>query len=353
MAASEDRITVVVATPLEAALVQRLREAVPQAEVVFEPALLPPTRYRGDHRGVDGFRRSPADQQRWEACLARAEVLLGIPGDTPEGLAGAVRELPSLRWVQATAAGVGEQVSAAQLTPDELGQVAMTSASGVHAGPLAEWALFGLLAVVKDLPRLLADKRDRAWPHHPVGELRDMTLAVVGLGAIGGEVARLGTALGMRVVAVTRRGDDGEHPALAAVHPPERLHETLAGADAMVVTLPLTDATRGMIDGAALDALRTGAIVVNVGRGGVLDETALVERLRDGRLAGAALDVFATEPLPAGSPLWELDNVLLSPHTAALSPRENERIVDLFADNLRRYLDGRPLRNRIVPEHPY
>jgi phosphoglycerate dehydrogenase-like enzyme len=158
-------------------------------------------------------------------------------------------------------------------------------------------------------------------------------LLVVGLGAIGREVARLGEAFGMRVLAVRRREGD--------------LDELLPQADVVVVTLPLTDETRGLISRERVAAMRDGAIFVNVGRGGVVDEEALVEALRSHRLRGAALDVFATEPLPESSPLWDLDNVLVSPHTAALSYRENERIVELFAENLRRYLAGEELLSRI------
>jgi phosphoglycerate dehydrogenase-like enzyme len=133
------------------------------------------------------------------------------------------------------------------------------------------------------------------------------------------------------------------------VHGPERLAELAGQADAMVVSLPLTDQTAGMVDRATIERLPPCCIFVNVGRGGVVDEPALVDALRDRRIAAAVLDVFATEPLPADSPLWTLPNVLVTPHAAALSARENERIVELFVDNLRRYLDGRPLRNVVEP----
>jgi phosphoglycerate dehydrogenase-like enzyme len=351
-AAEADGHPVLVATPLEPALVERIRAVDPHLEVVFAPELLPPPRYPGDHGGEPDFARAPADQRRWEALVAAAEVLFGIPGDTPDGLADAVGRAPGLRWVQATAAGAGQQVRAAGLSADDVRRVAITTASGVHAGPLAEFVLLGLLAFAKDLPRLEADKAARRWTHRPVRELRGATLVVVGLGEIGRAVARLAAELGMRVIGVSRGGDARGHP-VAAMHTPDRLHLALAGADALVVTLPLTDATRGMVDRAALASLAEGAIVINVGRGAVLDEDALVELLRSGHLAGAALDVFATEPLPPESPLWELGNVLITPHTAALSVHENERIVELFADNLRRYLAGEPLRNRVDPDDFY
>jgi phosphoglycerate dehydrogenase-like enzyme len=133
------------------------------------------------------------------------------------------------------------------------------------------------------------------------------------------------------------------------VHGPQRLTELAGQADAMVVSLPMTEQTAGLIDRATIERLPASCIFVNVGRGGVVDEPALIDALRDRRIAGAVLDVFATEPLPADSPLWTLPNVLVTPHAAALSARENERITELFSDNLRRYLDGRPLRNVVEP----
>jgi phosphoglycerate dehydrogenase-like enzyme len=212
--------------------------------------------------------------------------------------------------------------------------------------PLAEWSIFGLLAFAKDLPRLRRDAAERRWPHYPTKELRGKTLLVVGVGGIGAEVARLANAFGMRVIGVKRNVDEGV-PHVESLHSPEELGELVGEADAIVVTLPLTDETRGLVDRATIARMREGAIIVNVGRGAVIDEEALIEALRSGKLAGAALDVFAEEPLPATSPLWEMENVIVSPHTAALSWHENERIVELFAENLRRYLRADELLSRV------
>jgi phosphoglycerate dehydrogenase-like enzyme len=234
----------------------------------------------------------------------------------------------------------------------ELSRVLITRAGGVHVVPLAEFAIFGLLAFTKGLPRLLADKAERRWDHYPVVELAGATLLIVGLGSIGREVARLAKAFHMHVVAVNRTGQP-DVPHVDEVRPPRFLGDLLPIAHGVVLTPPLTQETRGMIDARAISRMRSGAIVVNVGRGGVVDEEALVEALEDGRLAGAALDVFSTEPLPKGSPLWRLPNVLISPHTAALSVHENERIVALFAENLRRYLRGDDLVNRVLPSLLY
>ena len=329
-----------VATPLEPELVERIRAVDDRLDVRFEPDLLPPARYPSDHIGEPEFQRSAEQEERFTQLVAEAEVALGFPRESPDGLAWLVRTAPQLRFVQCMYAGAGQQVGAARLTRDELERVAFASSSGVHAVPLAEWSMFGILALLKGLPRLLRDKRDRAWPHYPVSELRGKTLLVVGLGAIGREVARLAEAFGMQVIGIKRT----PHGTAAGA---DRLDELVGDADAVVITLPLTDETRGLVDRETIERMRDGAILVNVGRGAVVDEEALVAALRSGKLGGAALDVFVDEPLPATSPLWELENVIVSPHTAALSWHENERIVGLFAENLRRYLRGDELLSRV------
>ncbi|MQA87897.1 MAG: D-2-hydroxyacid dehydrogenase [Streptosporangiales bacterium] len=338
-------VDVVIATPLEPELVDRIRGDVPEAVLHHEPGLLPPMRYACDHRGDPGFRRDPADEERWWELLGRGEVFFGIPGDTPDGLALAVRRCPRLRWVQGTAAGEGEKVRGAGLTSEELSRVTVTSAAGVHATTLTEFVLLGMLAFAKDLPRLRRDQRARRWDHYPMRELRGATVLILGLGGVGAETARLAKALGMYVLGVKRAPEDV--PNVDEVYGPAALPELAPRADVFVCTLPGTHETAGLVSGEIIDALPNGCIVVNVGRGANFDEPALIEALTAGRLAGAALDVFATEPLPPDSPLWGLDNVLLSPHTGALSVHENEHIVELFVDNLRRYVRGQPLRNLV------
>jgi phosphoglycerate dehydrogenase-like enzyme len=326
-------IRVVIATPLEPELVDRLRAVDEHLDVVFEPELLPPPRWASDHVGDPSFERTPEQERRFSELIASAEIVYGFPREDPAQIPWLVRTATKLRFVQATFAGAGQQLAAAGLAREDVERIAWASSAGVHATPLGEWALFGILALTKGLPRLDADKRERHWAHYPVDEVRGTTVLVVGLGEIGREVARLAEAFGMRVLS-TRR-NEGE------------LDELLPRADSVVITLPLTTETRGLIDRRRIGLLKPGAILVNIGRGPVLDEDALIDALRSGRVRGAALDVFATEPLPPDSPLWELDNVILSPHTAAQSIRENERIVQLFADNLRRYLAGEELRSRI------
>ena len=336
---------ILIATPLEAELVGRIAAAAPGAEVLFDATLLPATRYPSDHRGPPDWRRDAASEARWRGLLGRATVLYGVPRDTAAGLAAALPHAPLLRWVQATSAGAGEQVRGANLAPEVLARVAFTSAAGVHGGMLAEFVFGGILALRKDFRRLETVRAERAWPHFASGELAGSTIAIVGLGSIGLTVARIARGFEMRVLGVTRTG--APHTAADEVYSTGRIGDAFATADAVVVTLPGTAATSSLVDGAALARLRPDAIFCNVGRGTVVDQHALTQALQRGAIAGAVLDVFDPEPLPADDPLWTLENVVFSPHTMALSVHENERIVDLFCDNLGRFARGERLRNRI------
>jgi phosphoglycerate dehydrogenase-like enzyme len=343
-----------IATPLPEPLAERLADVDGRIELRYDAALLPPSRWPGDIEGDPGFRRDAAGERRWRELLADADVIYGVPGNSGAGLVETLRAAPRARWVQARNAGVGEQLGAAlALDADALRDVAVTSVSGIHALALAEFALFGLLAFAKRLPELERDKAARAWPEikPTMRLLAGRTVLVLGLGAIGLELARLAGALGMRVLGVKRT--PAAVAGVAEVGAPDQLAALAARADALVVTLPGTAATRGLVGAEVLAALRPGAVVVNVGRGAVIDEPALVAALRDGHLAGACLDVFAREPLPADSPLWALGNVIVCPHVAARTEDEDARAVDVFATNLRHRLAGEPLENVVDPEELY
>lgn len=341
---STDRLHVVVATPLAEADAARIVELEPRIDLTFEPSLLPPMRHAADFSGDPSFQRTPAQQERFESLIDQADALYGIPDVDPAALARAVRSNASLRWVQTMAAGGGGQVRAAGLTDAELDRVRFTTSAGVHGGPLAEFAVFGVLAGAKHLPRLLSQQADREWSGRwSMGQVSEMTVLVLGLGGIGAETARKLTVLGANVVGFNRSGG-GEIPG-GTVAPLSTLRDHLATADAIVVTLPGTTATEGLLDDDFFAALSPGMIIVNVGRGTVIDEDALEKALLSGQVGFAALDVFAVEPLAPKSPLWSHPNVLVSPHTAALDPREERRIAELFADNAGRLLDDRALRN--------
>ncbi|WP_211362240.1 D-2-hydroxyacid dehydrogenase [Pseudonocardia cypriaca] len=339
-----DRLRVAVVTPLSEELAELVPRLEPRVDLVCEQELLPPVRYPADHHGDPSFTRTPAQERRFAEIIAEAEALYGVPGEDPVALRRAVDSNPRLRWVHTMAAGGGALVKAAGLSAEQLERVTFTTSAGVHGGPLAEYALFGLLAGAKNLPRLQADAARHEWPDRwLMGQLREQTVLVVGLGGIGREVARLLAAFGTRVIGTSRRGEPVEG-VTELVHPSE-LAAVVGRVDGIVVTLPGTAATERLVSADVLAAVRPGTTLVNVGRGSVIDEDALVEALRDGRIGFAALDVFAAEPLDPASPLWELPNVLISPHNAALTPAEGKRIAELFADNAARLLDGRPLRN--------
>ena len=288
---------------------------------------------------ADGYRVVRAPDGR-HAALADAEVVLGfLP---PARLA----EAPRLRWIQSWSAGLDWLVEHEAFDPAAAPGLVVTSASGVHAVPIGEHVFALLLALSRRLPRALGDQRDRRWgAGDGVAEWFGKRLVVVGAGAIGARVLHLAGAFGMSGVAV--RASGRATPGARRTVTPDRMAPELAEADAVVAALPLTDATYRMLDAAAFAAMKPGAVFVNVGRGETVDQYDLVAALESGHLGGAGLDVFEDEPLPASSPLWAMDRVIVTPHLAGDSPRYAERALALFADNLARWRDGRELRNRV------
>ena len=334
-----DRLRVVIATPLARNLVELIARD-ERLEVVHEPELLSDA----DIDWMTGPKqRTPEEQARFEALLDSADALFGVPDHSGRALGRTVRANPRLRWVHTIPAGGGQQVKAARLADEDLERVLFTTSAGVHAEPLAEFAVFGVLAGAKRLPWLLGMQRAKQWgPREPLRPLDETTVLVVGLGAIGRATATKLSALGCRVVGVHRREVDAD---VERIVPVDAFAEAASEADAIVLALPGTEQTRGMLSAEVLAGMKPGATIVNVGRGTTVDEPALVDALRDGRAGLAVLDVTAVEPLPDDSPLWELPNVVLAPHAAALSPHEPRRIAELFAENARRLLAGEPLLN--------
>lgn len=321
--------------------VDRIRQVDARLEVLNEPGLLAPPRYVADHTNT--VTRTAAEEARWRSLLARADILFDFDRSSGRNLPMLA---PKVRWIQATSAGIGEYVRRmgyAESMPDTV----FTTASGVHARPLAEFCIMVMLAFHKKLLVSLRDQRAHRWDRFAAGELEGQTLGIVGVGRIGKEIARLANAFGMRVVGVKRTvaGVDPGRLHLDALYGPDELHRALEQAQNLVLITPGTSETAGMIGARELALLPQGAVFINIGRGALVDEPALIETLRSGHLLGAALDVFATEPLPADSPLWDMENVICVAHSASTAYRENERITDLFCRNLRRYLDGEPLVN--------
>lgn len=347
-----DHLTVVLATPLAPELRHLITDADPRVELLVDDSLLPPQRYPGDHSGDPAYRRSPAQRSAFDALLARADVLYGIPDVDVHMLADAVGANPKLRWVQTMAAGGGASVRAANLSHDDLRRVIFTTSAGVHGGNLAEFALFGVLAAAKDLPRLKSLQKAHEWPGRwAMNLVGEQTVLVVGLGGIGSETARLLKCLGATVLGVKRTVEPVEY--VDEVHALDALPELVGRADAIIFTLPGTGTTAGIYDAALIAATKPGAVIVNVGRGTVIDEPALIDGLVNGPLGSAYLDVTAVEPLPADSPLWDLPNVVISPHTAALNHQEDRRIAELFAKNVKLFLAGERLINVVEPGQFY
>lgn len=333
----------VVAVPLSEEHCRLIERLEPRVELVRDASLVPPMRGPADWSGDPAYERTAAQQRAFDEMVDTADALFGIPDVDPAALARTVAANPRLRWVMTTAAGGGGQVKAAGLDDAALQRIAFTTSAGVHGGPLAEFAVFGVLAGAKGLPRLRRDQDERTWPDRwEMRQIDEMTVLVVGLGGIGAECARRFHALGAEVWGTTRSGTPVE--GVDRLVPLEELLDAVGRVDAIVVTLPGTDQTHHLIGADLFAAARPGVIVANVGRGTVIDEAALVAALDDGRVGFAALDVFEVEPLAVDSPLWSHPRVLVSPHTAALSSKEEERIARRFAENATRLLDGQALR---------
>ncbi len=252
-----------------------------------------------------------------------------------------VAQAKELRWLQSFSAGIDHPWFQSLRARG----VRLSTGSGAAAVPIAHTVLLYLLALSRNLTGWLDAQHRRAWEPHPVAELEGRTLGILGLGPIGLEVARLGVAFRMRVIGL-RRTPRGDEP--CETWPLSRLHELLPRADALVLALPLTESTRRIVGERELALLPRGAWLMNVGRGELVDEGALVDALQSGRLGGAGLDVFEVEPLPVASPLWRLPNVIVTPHSSGVSPGNLERAGEIFVENLGRWLRGEPLRNEVV-----
>jgi len=289
----------------------------------------------------------PSDEVMTAIMDAEAYFGFGIPR-------ALFLEARRLRWVHSAAAGVGSALHPEMLASDVL----LTNSAGVHAIPIAEYIVAGVLHFFRGLDVALAQQREGRWDKRffvaddsPVREVSGARVLVVGAGGIGAQTARRLTALGASCVGVRRHTERGAPEGFARVVAPDALDAELAAADVVVLAAPLTVASRGLMDARRLGLMKPGAILVNVARGALVDEEALAKALVAGHLRGAVLDVFTHEPLAADSPLWQLRQVLLTPHISPVSPgRFWPRALALFCDNWRRYTSGEPLRN-LVDKH--
>lgn len=337
-------ITTVIASFLEEEHIEHIKSVSSELRVLYDPALVPPPRWPGDHIGPEDWRPASEKETEFLAMLGQAEILYDFPR---RHLRNLTQVAPRLRWVQGSMAGAGELAQRAGLLDTD---VAVTTASGIYSEPLAEFTMLALLSHVKDYGRLRADQSAKYWNERPVDTLDGKTLCIVGLGSIGREIVRRARAFGMRIIGVKRTitAEDRARGEAEELFETDGLKEAFARADYIAATLPNTPETEHLINGEAIASMRPGAYFINVGRGRVVDEAAMIVALREGRLSGAALDVFEVEPLPPESPLWEMENVIVSPHSTDNVPAMiNPRQADLFCENLRRYLAGEPLKNEL------
>lgn len=328
----------VVAMDLSDEQVQRIREAAPN--------------YRVERHFPD------VPEQVW----ADTEILY------TQGKFPTPEQAPRLRWIQLHFAGVERALKESIVRAED---IEITSASGIHAAPIAEFTFGMILAFNLKFPLMLRNKTSATWPEkrHEIfapKPLRGQTVGIAGYGSIGREIARLAQSFGMRVLASKR---DAKHPEDTGynepglgdpagdiperIYPSEALASMARESDFLVIVTPLTDSTRHSVNEAVLNAMKKTAVLINVGRGGVVDEKALISALAADRIAGAGLDVFEEEPLPAGSPLWNLDNVIISPHVSGNNADYNQKATALFIENLKRYQEKKPLYNRVERELGY
>ena len=269
-----------------------------------------------------------------------ASVLLRVALTKP-ALSAALRAAPSVRWVHTSTAGFDWAIVPEVL---EDGRV-LTRSAASYAIPIGEFTVALVAALVKHLPQLADAQRERRWATLEPPELADLTVGIVGAGGIGREVAWRCRALGMRVIATQRTPTPPPH--FDEVLPAGELHALLGRSDVVVLACPLTPETRGLIDARAFAAMRPSAHLINVARGPIVVETDLLAALRAGTIAGAAMDAFDEEPLPVDSPLWDAPNFVVTPHTSFKSPRNLDRILTEFEDNLQRFLVGQPLAHAL------
>jgi phosphoglycerate dehydrogenase-like enzyme len=281
-------------------------------------------------------------------AIGEAEVLVNS-GHHAGVLESLFVRAPRLRWVHSLSAGVEAVVfPALKASP-----VPLTNARGVYKRSLGEFAIFAMLWFAKDAMRLVRQKRARVWEQFDCRELTGETCAVLSYGAMGEEVGRRAAAMGMKVIATRRRLDQPVNDFVSAVLPPERTAEAMSQARYTVCCSPLTPETRGMIGEREFAAMPPDGVFINIGRGQVVDEPAMVHALKSQQIKGAGLDVFETEPLPESSPLWDLDNVLLSPHCTDHTATWQHESVEFFVENFRRFVANQPLMNMVDKEAGY
>ena len=332
-----ERLKVLIASYLEPELVETIRKEVPHVDVVYRPDLLGQPRYIADHNAP--VNRTPEQETEWCALLEQADILFDFDHTHREDLPELA---PNVKWIQATSSGIGQFVH--RMGYAESMNCIFTTASGVHARPLAEFSIMAMLMFAKDFTYLQSEKEAHHWQRYCAFELAGKTLAIIGLGKIGQEVAKLAQAFDMHVIG-TRHDISKATANVDQLYAPDDLKSVIKQADFLLLATPHTPETEGLIGAEELALLPKGAVLINIARGVVVDQEALIASLESGHLRGAALDVTTPEPLPADNPLWDMPQVIISPHSASTSDKENHKITELFCENLQRFLKGEDLVN--------
>lgn len=309
--------------------------------------------------GLPKSRVTPDQQERIKALAPGFQIIITDQPDEIEPVLDQVEiaaghfppewinQAPKLRWYQQWGAGADWLMKHPEIQQRDF---ILTNASGVHSIPITEHILALMLAFTRRLQQAFRDQQNRRWSEiDSPEELAGKTLLLIGVGAIGRHTARVASLLGMHVIGITRRS--GKPSAgVERLVTQEHLLEELRGADFVVLTIPLTRDTRHLIDANAIKQMKTGAYIINIGRGATIDEAALAQALKEGKIAGAGLDVFEQEPLPAGSPLWAMQNVIITAHYSGNTPFYDQRALDIFLTNLECFTRDKPMRN-VVDKH--
>ncbi len=331
-----------IASYLEEEHVEKIKQVDNRINVIYRPDLLRPPRYSADHKG-EPIPRSAAREKEWLDLLAQADILFDFDQTHIEDLPEVA---PRVQWLQATSSGIGQFVNNNGYDT-RMPNTTFTTAKGVHAQPLAEFCIMVMLMFHKGVPRMLEEQQRHHWERYAGTDLSGRTLVILGLGSVGQRTAQLAKAFGMHVIGVKRTVEGLSPTALSVdeLYDQSMLSAVLPRAEHLVIITPHTPETEGLLGANEIALLPKGCTFINIGRGAVVDEQALVKALESGQIGAAGLDVFEVEPLPENSPLWDMPNVLISPHSASTSDRENSRITDLFIENIKRFLDERPLLN--------
>ncbi|MBN1366714.1 MAG: D-2-hydroxyacid dehydrogenase [Dehalococcoidales bacterium] len=332
-------INIVITPHLDKALLEQIKLVSPRLKVIDISGL-------AQLKMIDRFLTEPDNvRAKINKILADAEIIYGYR--LPEHL---IRRAPKLKWYQSMTAGIDWFVEDTLLNS----KVIITTVGGIHSTVIPEFVMAQMLMLAKQAPELFELKHEKQWYRFMPIVLKGKTIGILGLGKIGCEIARMAKAFGMKVIAVRRSAKKGSHSKYAnQVLPPSKTHRLLAESDFVVVALPLTRETTRIIGERELNAMKPSAYIINIARGAIIDQPALIRALEEQRIAGAALDVFDTEPLPTDNKLWEMPNVIISPHIAGAMPDYEQRATDVFCQNLARYIDGKRLINVVNKKRGY